>query len=414
MAGNTSSREEILASVQDSVADYNLSDHGSIVEDIEAWMQRYEDSLVRISSRTKKAYNEALGTFRDYCVQYDNIVPIESISATLINKYIIYYIGELAAKDLGLRTKKVPNKRAHVREVPTKRVISEEEYKEYISNNGKPYGRDHSNIYVPYRYEKTVLHRITILKQFLRFISANNKELHDFTHLFPKIADIVVQKRRTTYLDKTEMGRLVMVCEEWPEIYKKYVSGTNEQQRRQANHASEFVAWRNSFLVLLYATTGMRASEALEVTLQDFKAFDVRHDGEKVPYFSIRVLKGKGDKEREVTAPAEPIIRHLDYMREVLLDERTPLGAQSPASKKVISYANLYQYAKNIYRAARINGKSGFHMIRRGYATNELLKGKDIEQVALQLGHSSPKTTYESYVKSNPELLAVYKGRRYV
>lgn len=361
-------------SLNDALAEHSISQTGECDKDVQFWKERYIKSLRSSSPATKRSYEAVFKPFIAYCKKHKKEISIENIGAAFINNYIVNYIENLAKKDLN------------------KGHINQERYQEIIDANCGDLGLNSVNISIPYDYEKSVSHRLTVIKQLLKYITANNKEQIDFVRSFAMMASIRVQKRKTDYYDNEEMMMLIEFAQAWPEIYHNHVSNKGE--------LAEFRAWRNSFLVLVYALTGMRSSEALALQFEDFEVLKL----EQGAFYGIRIREGKGNKERQVVAPIEPLGRYLRKLQSYLGEEGY-IAVQSPKTNKPISYTALYLTVKPMLEAAGI-GKSGFHNFRRGYATQEIANGRSITKVALQLGHSSVGTTFDNYVKNNPYLLA--------
>jgi site-specific recombinase XerD len=360
-------------SLNDAVAEFHISSTGRCSDDLQIWIDRYMDTVRTKSAHTLKAYHDALKPFVIYAKKYEDEVGIDKIGAAYINNYIIEYIESLAERDL------------------EGGKISKSEYDKIIANNSGNLGRNSINITVPFQYEKTLSQRLTIAKQLLKFISQNNIEQVDFVRIFDMIASVKVQARMVDYLKTEEMLKLAEVARQWPLTYQAHVD--------KDLPLTEYRAWRNSLLILIYAHTGMRASEALALTFQDFSVFE----DNGVEHYLIRIRAGKGDKERMAVAEKEPLQNHLETLKRMIGNSKY-LAARIPGGTKPITYNALYEGVKSIFDAAGVD-KSGFHNFRRGYATAEIIKGQNITKVARQLGHRSQVTT-NIYVQTTPELLA--------
>lgn len=373
-----------------------LSEHTSLTADMEMWIERYLDARSSLSKRTQKAYADALLPFVRFCEQYDTSMSIDEIGGVFINHYIVYYIKMLAGYHYG--TREIRGKNGAIRDSPT--TLSEKEYRKIISNGGQKLNRECSNIVVPKRFEKTVMQRLTILKQLLVYISENNAEGKDYRLVFHRIAKLKPQNNESGALLISELEMLREILRQWPEIFRQHVRSVGKNARRRtAERGLEYVAVRNAFLMLVMSYTGLRAGEALTLTFGDFK----RSSSGGREYFVISVKGGKGNKDRIVTAPKEAIGPMLDRLRSYGGFEETPI-ASALGGGGAVSYASLFVYARHIYKAAGIE-KSGFHIIRRAFATEYIAKGGDVETLAKLLGHSSVQTTHEHYVKGNEELL---------
>lgn len=133
------------------------------------------------------------------------------------------------------------------------------------------------------------------------------------------------------------------------------------------------------FIVLLYAT-GLRLSEALSL--------EVSHvDGERR---QLRVVKGKGSKDRYVAMPQELLLLLRDYYR-AYRPERYLFNGKYAGSKWAPRSA---QYAiEQARKAAGIDREVSPHILRHCYATHHLEGGTNLVYLKGQLGHKNLKTT---------------------
>lgn len=132
-------------------------------------------------------------------------------------------------------------------------------------------------------------------------------------------------------------------------------------------------------LKLAYAT-GLRRAELLSLTLKHIDS----------PRNVIRVIRGKGNKSREVPASGTLIQQLREYYREyhpkTYLFESTKPGIPYSASsiEKIVKSAAIKAgIKKNVYP----------HILRHSFATHMLEKGVNLKQLQIILGHSAMKTT---------------------
>ena len=133
------------------------------------------------------------------------------------------------------------------------------------------------------------------------------------------------------------------------------------------------------FMMLLYST-GLRLSEALQLSLADI-------DGDRL---QIRVVKGKGAKDRYVDMPACLLTLLRNYYRvyrpKRLLFNGKHLG--QPWARRSAQWA--LQHAG---KAAGIEQSVSPHVLRHCYATHHLENGTNLVYLKEQLGHKHLKTT---------------------
>jgi integrase/recombinase XerD len=366
---------------QDDLAEWDLCTGKGLVNDLDAWRDRYITEKVAqgVSDKTRKSYGEALTPLIEFAHQYDSIMDLEGMSAKFVNNYLMWYQEQLSAKDLEA------NK------------ISMDEYNQVLSNRKANRGKNDAKLSIVYRYEKSISHRLTVLKQLLLFISENNKENKDFTPLFKYFTKIKVQKRKTEFVTENELEELIDFMKHWPEIYKKHFPKSSERY-----------AYRNALIVLLYCLTGARADEVISLNMEHINESEYKDDnGITHLFYTIAYHTTKGDKYREVVVRREEIELFVEYMSKNLPDGSFTISstyANGSYTNKKMADVEMWKFTTFALKAIGGN-KSGRHIIRRGYATKELADGKDLAIVAMELGHTSTNTTFSAYVKNNPELM---------
>jgi site-specific recombinase XerD len=133
------------------------------------------------------------------------------------------------------------------------------------------------------------------------------------------------------------------------------------------------------YMVLLYST-GLRLSESLSLKIGDI-------DGKRL---KIRVIKGKGAKDRYVDIPLYLLDLLRDYYRmyhpKVWLFNGKRIGEQwsNRAAQRCIQLARL---------SAGIDHSITPHVLRHCYATHHLENGTNLVYLKEQMGHKHLKTT---------------------
>lgn len=149
--------------------------------------------------------------------------------------------------------------------------------------------------------------------------------------------------------------------------------------------SDDFDQMRNSLIILMFYTMGLRASELIGIDRDHFSG----------DYRSLRV-RGKGDKDRIV--PIIEIVREkiLDYIDAIsrqnicISDEKALFLTQKG---KRISYSTLYRVIHSELEAYGVRGRKSPHVLRHTFATHLLDGGADIREIQSLLGHSSLATT---------------------
>lgn len=133
------------------------------------------------------------------------------------------------------------------------------------------------------------------------------------------------------------------------------------------------------FMVLLYST-GLRLSEALNLKLTDI-------DGDRG---QIRVLKGKGAKDRYVALPDKLLHLLRDYYRAYRPQEYLFNGKYKGSKWAQRSAQHAVEQAR---KQAKIAREVSPHILRHCYATHHLEGGTNLVYLKEQLGHKNLKTT---------------------
>lgn len=169
--------------------------------------------------------------------------------------------------------------------------------------------------------------------------------------------------------------------------------------------SEDFTTRRNSMLVTLFYTTGLRTSELRSVRIGDFSA----------DFTELKVM-GKGGKERIV-----PIIGHTKRKIVDFLDGFNDSGyCISPdlslfltEKGKPLSRSEIYKIVCDAMERAGVQGKKSPHVLRHTFATHMMNGGADIREIQEILGHNSLAATQiythnsivklkEAYRKAHP------------
>lgn len=344
----------------DDIAEYSLSDMASTpYRNLKVWQDRWEDELVmnKVAEKTIKSYRFALKTFFDFVKRHRKI-PIESITVRYINRYLIDYQIRIA-KD----------KHAEGR-------LPKRDLDKLIKESKKTsIGKNDANFTVLEEFENTLSHRLTTLKIFLKFITENNKEQHDYTSLFSGLAKIKIKEKFADHLTTEELEEVVGYMHVWPDIYKDHKPKSSERY-----------AYRDALLMLIYALSGARSDEVVHIKMKDISL----HSKNSTERYIIKIVKGKGGKKRSVGIKREYLDKYIEYFKAEL-----PSGDYYLSSTYKDGYTNkpmspnaIRTFSNKTLKNLGIN-KTGLHAFRRGYATKRI--GNDeagISVVAKELGNT--------------------------
>ena len=165
----------------------------------------------------------------------------------------------------------------------------------------------------------------------------------------------------------------------------------DEQQRLLAlfsKHTNSFNKNRDALLIKILLHTGVRASELLDIKLEDASLI------ENNTVYKIRI-NGKGSKQRFVYIVRNTIEHELKFIREHTQD----FIAVTNQSKRM-SRIGLYNIISSKMKKALIN-KSGVHILRHTMARNLVSKNINLKTISDLLGHSDIVLTARTYAKSN-------------
>lgn len=181
-----------------------------------------------------------------------------------------------------------------------------------------------------------------------------------------------------------------------PEGKMEHVVELLEQDEGQ----SDFISQRNSLILLLFYSTGIRLAELIGIRTSDFD--DATRE--------LRV-RGKGDKERVIPIlefVGKKIVSYIEQIKSenicvsggnfLFLTEK---GAQ-------ISRTEVYNVVRAELERAGIKGKRSPHVLRHTFATHLLNQGADMREIQELLGHTSLGATQVYTHNSITQLKQIY------
>ena len=216
--------------------------------------------------------------------------------------------------------------------------------------------------------------RLRVLKSFFSFIDDQEHEEGRFTLQFKKLT-IKQEYKESEALTPDEVKRLLA-------LFTKKTKSFNKN--------------RDALLIKLILFTGIRASECLDFTLDDFTEMDIFQNEEIVTVYKIRV-QGKGNKERYVYIPKDKIKREFIYLVEN--NYITNYIAVTNQQKRM-SRVGLYNVISNKMKKALIN-KKGVHILRHTFARDLVSKNINLQTISELLGHASIVLTAKTYARSD-------------
>ena len=149
----------------------------------------------------------------------------------------------------------------------------------------------------------------------------------------------------------------------------------------------EFTSARDTLLVTLNLTVGLRCSEALSLTVEQFNS-------------DVISIIGKGGKLRKFKVTDEIRTRFNEYME--VRDQAFNDGEDSEllfvsVTGKELHVKDINKNLKKYCERCGIDKDITSHCLRRSCATHYLQEGIPVAQVSRLLGHSNPQTTMRYY-----------------
>jgi len=339
---------------------------GNIKQDMEYWINSFmEDKATeKIADKTTKSYSNALKTFKDFVERNANDNIMSNVGATFVNRYIIEYQSSLAKNKL--------QKEGDILDKKDKALLR----KIINQKNEKFLGKNSASFDIYNGFESTLIHRQTVVKMLLSYISHNNSDNKDYTLIFKNLATIKKTQKFTEYLTPDEIDAVVDYMQEWVNKYHRSFPD------KDINNA-----YRDALLLLIYALTGARSAEVVQIKLKDITYFNHKGRG----FYIVKIANGKGGKIREIAVLATFMEQFVNYFKKNLPSDEYYIGSIKKGdcyTEKHIHEDTIRRFANNILKELDIN-KSGLHVFRRGYATKEVIENKkDLSIVAKQLGNT--------------------------
>jgi integrase/recombinase XerD len=146
---------------------------------------------------------------------------------------------------------------------------------------------------------------------------------------------------------------------------------------------------KHKMILKLAYSTGLRRAELLSLQLKDIDSARC----------VVRIIKGKGNKSREVPVPQQLIEELRQYYKSFqpktyLFEGYKPGKPYSPTS--------IEKIVKNAAARAGIKKNMYPHILRHSFATHMLEKGVNLKRLQIMLGHNSMKTTSVYLHLANP------------
>lgn len=253
---------------------------------------------------------------------------------------------------------------------------------EYLNENDiKTYKNiDYQKIrdYISYLYEldynnKTICRHISAIRSFFKYLKINNYIDDNPCTL---VSNPKLDKRLPKYLNFEEIEKLL-----------------------NAFDNNNYLGLRNSLILELLYSTGIRVSEITNIKLKDISLSN-----------KTIIIDGKGNKQRIVyfgNICLNLLKKYIDSSYPILNKDNSDYLLLSKTGKKI----NEREIRKVVDDASSIAGikiKISPHVLRHTFATHMLIEGADLRSVQELLGHENLSTTQVYTHLTNEKIRNVY------
>lgn len=253
---------------------------------------------------------------------------------------------------------------------------------EYLNENDiKSYKSvDYQKIrdYISYLYEldynnKTICRHISAIRSFFKYLKINN---YIYDNPCTLVSNPKLDKRLPKYLNFEEIEKLL-----------------------NAFDNNNYLGLRNSLILELLYSTGIRVSEITNIRLKDISLSN-----------KTIIIDGKGNKQRIVyfgSICLKLLKKYIDSSYPILNKNNSDYLLLSKTGKKI----NEREIRKVVDDASSIAGikiKISPHVLRHTFATHMLTSGADLRSVQELLGHENLSTTQVYTHLTNEKIRNVY------
>lgn len=232
--------------------------------------------------------------------------------------------------------------------------------------------------YINYLYDlkynnKTISRHISALRSFFKYLKANKLVINNPMTL---ISNPKLDKKLPKYLNYEEIEKLL-----------------------NAFDNNNYVGIRNSLILEMLYSTGMRVSEIVNIELNDISKLDK----------NIKIT-GKGNKQRIVyygTKCSNLLELYLSKSYPILNSKNSNYLILSKTGRK-INDREIRTIIDVAAKTAGIEMKISPHVLRHTFATHMLNEGADLRSVQELLGHENLSTTQIYTHLTNEKIRNIY------
>ena len=186
------------------------------------------------------------------------------------------------------------------------------------------------------------------------------------TDIFKRISHLRTERKLPTFVPESRMEGLLDTA-------------------RAKSDSDNFIDQRNSLIISLFYSCGIRLAE-----LQGIRIGDISADRANLQ------IRGKGDKMRVVPLLPElasRIDRYMASLEELGITTSNNAPLIVGEGGKALSRSTIQKIVGKELSSANVQGKKSPHVLRHTFATHLLNKEADMRDIQELMGHSSLKTT---------------------
>lgn len=170
---------------------------------------------------------------------------------------------------------------------------------------------------------------------------------------------------------------------------------------RAKSDSDDYEEVRDSLLVLLLYSTGLRLAEITSLTPDNFTS----------DWSEVRVV-GKGNKERivPIVSGLRRLLANFSEIRRQKICNNDKISLFLTSEGEPMSRFQIERRVQRLLAECGVQGKHSPHVLRHTFATLLLEKGADLREIQELLGHSSLGTTQIYTHNSRAHLKEVYRN----
>lgn len=204
---------------------------------------------------------------------------------------------------------------------------------------------------------------ISSLRSFYKYLRLRG---HITKDIFARIKPLRTARRLPSFVPETRMETLLDTL-------------------RAKSDADDFIEQRNSLIITLFYSCGIRLAELQGMRLGDFSSD-----------LSTLHVRGKGDKHRMVPVASEAASRVRVYI-DMLQGMGVDISKEAPLIVSLrggaLSRTSIQRVVESELKEANVQGKRSPHVLRHTFATHLLNRDADMRDIQELMGHASLRTT---------------------